>query len=389
MKKIILKINLFLILMLLILVSCQKSITSNDTKILNTVSEADLNTVSISAAELVSGFSFNTENLYQPSAINDGSALSVTSLQDKIEALGKSKSSPHKGSGILSRRFSVDGTSLFVTNDTLLAVFEFLNLGENLKNYRGFILGGATITNYDSLGNIVTIPTDYLFPLPGYGSSLGYKRGIKHTIVDFQILDSIFFSVAKTIINFGAGITQTRGTDVITRAGQIILTRNKVSSTTKTLTVSFNNYSVNNVVFGGTKTIQRVYTNNGTNYNLVYSTAANGTLTLANSTVLNIVSQKTKTANYTNATKGTITSTDTTNVTFVNGGSTYFSQYTATPIVEDLSCASRLKPKTGKVNINYLNNIIVIDYTGDCSTKTITVTINGVITTKQIGFGHH
>ena len=388
MKKIILKINLFLILMLLILISCQKSITSNDPKIPTVVSEADLHTVSISGAELVSGFSFNIQDFYQPSAINDGSALSVTSLQNQIETLG---SSSKKVYGIKSRKFSVDGISLFVPNDTLLAVFDFQNLNENLKNYRGFILGGATITNFDSSGNLVRIPTDSLFPYPWFGCSLGFKGGRKNSILDFQNLDSIFFSIAKTIIDFGTGKSQIRGRDTITRAGQIILTKNNVSSNTKTLTISFNNYSVNNVIFAGTKKIQRTKIKTDSTYTFVYTASANATITLANKTALNLVSQKTRTTNFINGKYhkgnfGTITITDTTNVTFVNGGSTFYSHYTVSPIVEDLSCWFRLKPKNGKVNINYLNNIILIDYTGDCTSSSITVTINGVITTKRIRF---
>ena len=70
MKKIILKINFFFILMIFILISYQKSITSNYSKIPTptVVNEADLNTVRISGTELISVFSFNIQKFFQPSA---------------------------------------------------------------------------------------------------------------------------------------------------------------------------------------------------------------------------------------------------------------------------------------------------------------------------------
>jgi hypothetical protein len=64
-----------------------------------------------------------------------------------------------------------------------------------------------------------------------------------------------------------------------------------------------------------------------------------------------------------------------------------FSNTITSPVTEDISCGrKRHSPVSGTVTTVYKTDTVVIDFgDGSCSNTTVTVTINGVVSTKTIG----
>jgi hypothetical protein len=68
-------------------------------------------------------------------------------------------------------------------------------------------------------------------------------------------------------------------------------------------------------------------------------------------------------------------------------GTVIYSHETTTPLEVDLSCSGKRRgPILGKLETAYRTNKISVDFgDGSCTNQTITITVNGVTTTKTIG----
>ena len=65
--------------------------------------------------------------------------------------------------------------------------------------------------------------------------------------------DSLLAKVAKTVIDFGTGVSVTHGSNTVTRAGKIVISRSGTVNN-NTETVVFDGYKVNGASIRGTKT---------------------------------------------------------------------------------------------------------------------------------------
>lgn len=370
------------------IVSCQKSGINNDNlqeKQKQVVSVEDLKTIGNSTAEIVSGFTFGQSSVVGNS-LTDETSYQVFSSNNYTTF--HSKSGGGKG-GIKSKLFSVDGISVIANNDTLLAIYDFENINENIKNLHSFITGGGTVTHYDASGNVITGLNVYI-PLPSLYSRGGKGKGGKNnTIIDLYNIDSLISTIGKTEINFGTGVSLTRGIDTVTRSGKIVITRTGTYPNT-TQQVSFQSYIVNGIGLTGSKTITRTKTNvNDTSNTVNYSVSGNATLVFSDASTATIQLNKSiESISSISSTTGKlvggkITTTASNTVTLSNNNVLY-SYVTTTPVVEDLSCTTRKKPANGLITINYLTNLVTINFTGDCSSSTIIITINGVAYTRSI-----
>jgi hypothetical protein len=261
----------------------------------------------------------------------------------------------------------LDGLNLIAPTDELLAIVD----AESASDVRGLRVsqnGGATITNYDANGNEVTLP------LPGKNGPQGCSFSGKQ----FPATDSLLSKIAKTVIDFGSGLTYERDTVEITRAGKIVIER-RISGTTITETTIFENYTVNGIKIEGTKTRTSNFeelTGNGTSTTSV----SNGKITLTNGTVATWTSDRSRVSDLD---AGTVTTE--VSASAVANGTTIYSHNTTTPLVGKMNCG-KPGPVSGVVATVYRNNNITIDFgNGSCSNRTVTITVNGVVTTRTIG----
>jgi hypothetical protein len=284
----------------------------------------------------------------------------------------------HGGHGSFHERHHgiLDGVDLLAPTQELLTIID----AESAADFRGLRIsknGGATITHYDSGGNIINLP------LPTDG-----PNGCSLTGGQFPAFDSLIAKIAKTVIDFGTGVTFHRDTISITRAGKIIITRNGNSSTL-TETTTFENYSVNGNKIEGTKTRLSIYeksTGKGTST----TTVTGGKITFTDGTAATWTSNKKRDTNITLnsdgiATAGEITTEVATDVTTANGTVIYAHQ-TTKPLIEDLSCKRNHRgPVSGTLKTIYRDDTVIVDFgDGSCDNNNISITVNGVTTTKTI-----
>ncbi len=181
--------------------------------------------VSQTSSQLASGTSFSVLTT------SSGSAIDTTQMP------------PHHGhcknggmGGFLN------GTNFLTPTNELVAIVDAESAGD-MRGFRMFARGGATVTNYDAHGNVVSLPV----PAKGGPEGVSFSGG------QFPEMDSLLSKIVKTVVDFGAGVTVTHDTTSITRSGKIIITRTK-SGTTHTETITFENYFVNGNAIEGTKT---------------------------------------------------------------------------------------------------------------------------------------
>ncbi|MDI9337493.1 MAG: hypothetical protein QM539_03605 [Alphaproteobacteria bacterium] len=364
------------------------------------VSGATLNTIAITTAEVVSGFNFspqsrlgafesgNYADANNMVTYSDNAGLNYEVFHGKGGGSGKG-GGKHDGGGIKSGLFSIDGISLLAANDTLLAITDFENINEHAKNFYGYAVGGATITHYDASGAVLTNIAS-LLPTPTLGCSQGKHRSGKHLgLYDALNIDSLLSTVAKTVIDFGTGVSVAYQGDTVTRSGQIVITRTGTYPNT-VQAAEFVSYYVNGIGVSGNKTLTttKTVTNDSIIYNS-YNIVGTGKLTFSDNTTASLQVNKSKVVqgiiNVTTKhfTSGTITTTAN-NSSVLENGTTLYSYVTTQNLVEDLSCTTRRKPKNGMIDINYLANVITINFAGTCGSTTLTVTINGVVYTRSI-----
>jgi hypothetical protein len=208
-------------------------------------------------------------------------------------------------------------------------------------------------------------------------------EGASFSCGQFPQSDSLLSKIVKTVIDFGSGVTIKHDTITITRTGKIIITRAK-SGTTHTETITFDNYSVNGNSIAGTKVRTSTF-DSSTGKGRSTTDVNDGKITFSDGTVATWTSSHERDTQIamdttTNRPSGTIVTT-----AVVAVGDIY-SHVTTKAVTEDLSCGREHHwPVSGTIETKYRSNDVVVDFgDGSCSNKTISVTINGVTSTKTI-----
>lgn len=268
----------------------------------------------------------------------------------------------------------LDGTNFLTPTNELLAIVDAESAGD-MRGIRMYARAGATITNYDASGNVVTLTPPSINAGP---------EGTSFSCGQFPQNDSLLSKIVKTEVNFGSGVTVKHDTISITRAGKIIITRSK-SGQERTETIVFENYSVNNNSIQGKKIRTSSFdstTHSGKSTTVVEGgkiTFSDGT-TAAWTSTRERISQIKIDSSTGHPSGGTIVTTAAVSV----GG--IYSHITTKAITEDLSCKERHWPVSGTVETKYKSNDVIIDFgDGSCSNRTISITINGVTTSKTVG----
>jgi hypothetical protein len=271
----------------------------------------------------------------------------------------------------------LDGLSLLAPTDELLAIVD----AETASDFRGFRIsktGGATITHFNAEGEPVNLPTP----------ERNGPQGCSFTGKEHPQLDSILSTIIKTEIDFGTGVTFHHDTIEITRSGKIIIVRtiNEAGFTEET---TFENYIVNGAEISGTKTRVNTY-DSAMNTGISTTTITDGQIVFADGTTSTWMSNKVRTTNVTlddngRPSTGTIVTEVNTSVTAIDG-TVIYSHTSATPLIENIGCRRRHSPVSGVVDTQYRGDQLSLDFgDGSCENRTITITLNGVTTTKTIG----
>ena len=287
----------------------------------------------------------------------------------------------HHGPGGPHDHGMLDGTSFLAIDDNLLAIIDAETAGD-FRGMRMHEMGGATVTNYDASGNVVTMA-----PPPMNG---GGPEGCSFSGKQFPKFDSLLAKIAKTVIDYGSGVTMSHGTTSITRSGKMIITRSG-SGTTHTEVITFDSYKVNGSLIQGTKT--RISTFDATTGNGISSTSVtDGKITFSDGTSATWTSARKRTSSITldadnRPSSGTISTDGSTVVTGADGTTIYSHNITKT-LIENIACGpERHGPVSGVVEAAYKSDKVSVDFgDGSCSNRTVTVTLNGVATTQTIGF---
>lgn len=337
-----------------------------------------------STQDLTSGNETQLTDLAQTSGqLASGTSFTLTgsSVGNSTNAAGGPGGSGHQGGGHRGggKGRMLDGTNFIVADDALLAIVD----AESAGDFRGLRIhsnGGATITHYDASGNVVTLPEPDANSRPE-GCSFSGKQ--------FPKTDSLLSKIAKTVVDFGTGVTNKRGDNTITRSGKITIARTGEASS-KIEVVTYENYKVNGIQIEGTKT--RTSTLDiSTGVGQSNTNVVDGKITLVDGSVATWTSVKKRTSNITvdannKPVSGTIT-TEASSLVKLSDGSVLFSNTITTPIIENVGCGrDKRSPASGVVTTVYKTDTVMIDFgDGSCSNKTITVTINGVVSTQQVG----
>jgi hypothetical protein len=269
--------------------------------------------------------------------------------------------------------------NLLAPTDELLAIVD----AESASDIRGLRIsktGGATITNYNADGEVVILPI----------TQKDGPQGCSFSGKQYPEVDSLLATIVKTEVDFGTGVTYQRDTITITRSGKIIINRT-IDGTTITETTTFENYFVNGIKIEGTKT--RISTfNSSTGSGSSSTSVADGKITFVDGTVATWTTEKSRVSDIVldpttgRPSSGTITTEVSTSVA-ISDGTIVYSHKTQTPLIENIACEGRRHgPVSGKLETIYRADTVLVDFgDGTCSNKTITITFNGVTTTKTIG----
>jgi hypothetical protein len=354
-----LRISWFIVAIAAMAWSCDQQESDNPTS--QSVEELAID-VAQTSGQLASGTSFNVEGSSTDSTKNCGPG--------GPGGHGPKGNGGHGGPGGFNRNPGLlDGLSLLAPTDELLAIVD----AESASDVRGLRVsknGGATITNYDADGNVVALS------LPGKNG----PQGCSFSGQQFPATDSLLSTIAKTVINFGNGVTYRRDTVEITRSGEIVIERS-VSGSTITEVTTFENYFVNGIKIEGTKT--RVSTFDKTSGSGSSTTSVtDGKITFTGGKVATWISDRSRVSDIADGV-GTITTNVKTTVTA--DGVVIYSHNSTTPLIEKTECR-KPGPVSGVVETVYRDNNISIDFgDGSCTSRTITITVNGVTTTRTIG----
>jgi len=358
---------------LLLLAACTEQ--QDDLTVLGELTATDATAIDLAqtSGQLASGTSFAISgNSSQTGGINSRTTETSETAHAPggLKGLGKGKGG-HKG--------IMDGLNLLAPNDEILAIIDAESAGD-IRGFRVYKIGGATITHYDAAGKEVVLPV--------FGTADGPHGG--HSGNQFPQLDSLLALIVKTEVDFGDGVTITRHEQEITRAGKIIIERTK-ADTKLTEVVTFEGYSVNDIQIAGKKTTVSEF-DKTTGKGSVLSSVANGKFVFANGETAVWTSERSRQSEVVRSedsrrpVSGTIVTKVKTTI-IATDGTVIYSHETTTPLEVDLSCEGRRRgPILGVVKTVYRDNTITVDFgDGSCSNQTITITVNGETTTKTIG----
>jgi hypothetical protein len=353
------RVKIILVLIAIFALACtqqDQNLSSDSSSLTNLVQ---------TSGQLASGTSF----------VITGSAPSSTSASSIQPSSGNGGRQHGRGG---CKNELLNGTSFIATTDELAAIVDAESAGD-MRGFRMFNKSGATVTHYDASGNVVTLP------IPDQNS--GAPEGASFSGKQFPKYDSLLSKIAKTVVDFGAGVTITRGNNSVTRSGSITITRTG-TTTNKTETVTYSNYKVNGILIEGTKTRVSTFdsaTGNGTSN----TTVTDGKITLADGTVATWTSTRTRSSSVVLDSNGRPTSgeikTEANSSVKLSDGTVIYSNVTTAPVVEKIECR-RHAPVSGTVTTIYRTDTVVLDFgDGSCSNNTVSVTVNGVTTIKTIG----
>lgn len=343
-----------------IIVSCNNE-EAVDASVLSDAASTELIDIAQASGQLASGTSFRIS----------GSSTDSTGEDKPRDNHGKHHHKPHHG--------ILDGVNLLAPTDELLAIVD----AESASDFRGLRIsknGGATITHYNAEGETVILTTP----------SAGGPNGCSFSGHQYPQYDSLLSTIVKTEIDFGAGVTFKRDTISITRSGKIVITRSG-DVNNKTEVTTFESYFVNGIRIEGAKT--RISTfDSATGSGTSTTSVADGKITFADGTVAEWTSDKSRVSDITRddqtgrPVSGTIVSEVNTEVV-VSDGTVIYSHKTTAPLTENLACERRRQgPVSGELETIYGNDTVKVNYgDGTCENRTITITVNGVITTRTIG----
>lgn len=314
------------------------------------------------SGQLASGTSFS---------IVGSSTDSTNAVNSRHNHQGRERHGRHHG--------ILDGLNLLAASDELLAIVD----AESASDIRGLRIsknGGATITHYDVNGQTIAFSV----------SKSEGPQGCSFSGKQFPGYDSLLATIVKTEIDFGTGVTFKRDTVEIRRAGKIVIDRT-IDGSTRTEVTTFDNYTVNDINIEGIKTRISTY-DSATGVATSNTSVANGKITFADGIVAVWNSEKSRTSQITldettgKPVSGEITTTVYTSVTAVDGAVIYSHKSTA-PLIENIVCEGRRRgPLSGLLETIYRDDTVVVDFgDGSCSNQTISITFNGVTTTKTIG----
>ena len=347
------------------------TISGCDTTGLSTSDNTTLMDVAQTSGQLASGSSFVISGSSSTTNSNANSTGTNTPGNGKGPNHG-----PHGGPQ--GRGGFLDGTSLLAPTDELLAIIDAESAGD-FRGMRMHAMGGATVTNYDQTGSVVTLPPP--------AQNGGGPEGCSFSGKQFPKFDSLLAMVAKTVIDFGSGVTNARGNVSIIRSGKITITRSS-NDAGRTETVAFENYVVNGASIEGIKT--RLSTFDPANgLGSSNSAVSDGKITLSDGTICSWTSTKSRKSNITlnsnnRPASGQITIEGSTAVTATNGTIIYAHTITS-PVIEDVSCAHRHAPVSGTVSTIYRTDTVLVDFgNGSCDNQSVTITLNGVASTKTL-----
>jgi hypothetical protein len=339
----------------------------NNNNDLTSGNSTTLTDVAQTSGQLASGSSFTISG----SSSSTGSSGSGTTVNPGPPAGG-----PHKGPGG-GEHGLLEGTSLLAPTDQLLAIIEAESAGD-FRGMRMHQMGGATVTNYDASGNAISMP-----PPP---QNSGGPEGCSFSGKQFPKFDSLLVKVAKTVIDFGTGVTDHHGDRTITRSGKITITRGGDNSS-KTETITFENYKVNGALIEGTRIRVNTFDANGGSSQ---SHVVDGKITFSDGTASVWTSSKSRTSSVVlNANNrpisGQIVTEGSTGVTATDGTLIYSHNITKS-LIENIGCGpGHHAPVSGTVETVYNTDKLSIDFgDGSCSNTKVTVTLNGVVTTKTL-----
>lgn len=320
------------------------------------------------SGQLASGTSFQITGSSTDSTGSSG-MLGGGMHRGKHGAGGPGGHGKHKG--------ILDGLRLLAPTEELLAIVDAETAGD-IRGLRIAARGGATVTHYDAAGAVVTLP------LEGDG-----PQGCSFSGKQFPKSDSLLATIVKTEIDYGSGSTFKRDSITITRSGKITITRSGDKSN-HTEVITFENYLVNGYQIQGTKT--RVSTfDSATGSGTSNTSVANGKIIFPDGSVTSWASTKSRVSDITlndsgKPASGTITTQVNSSVT-LSDGTVIYSHKTTAPLVENLACEGRRHgPVSGVLETIYRDDTVVVDYgDGTCGNTTISISLNGVTTTKTIG----
>jgi hypothetical protein len=253
---------------------------------------------------------------------------------------------------------------------------------ETAGDFRGMHIstkGGATVTHYNADGEVVTLsPPANERP---QGCSFSGKQ--------FPGSDSILSKIVRTEIDFGSGVTITKDTIEITRAGKIVIERSGDKSN-MTETTTFEHYSVNGNVIEGTKVRFSTF-DEATGDGSSNTSVTNGSITFADGRFATWTSERSRVSKVVlgddgRPESGEIVTEVLTQVT-LRDGTVLYRHESSKPLTENLACEGRRRgPVSGTIETTYVDDDIVIDFgDGSCVNRTVTITVNGVTNTKTIG----